>query len=206
MQADPGEKIDVSKENPKALNRLKTAYSKWFQDVSELGFEPIPIPIGHPKTSTTSLPANESFLKPEAGQGINYSGKGHNGYANSWIEDWTDTGANAVWHLEVLTPGTYTATLKYTCAKTDVGCQIAVETGDQSLSATISKPHDPPKIGNQDRVEQSDNYQRKDWAELKLGTLELKKGTCDLKLTGIKKPGNELIDVKGIELMRLQSE
>ncbi|MCR9230253.1 MAG: arylsulfatase [bacterium] len=206
MQADPGEKIDVSKENPKALNRLKTAYSKWFQDVSELGFEPIPIPIGHPKTSTTSLPANESFLKPEAGQGINYSGKGHNGYANSWIEDWTDTGANAVWYLEVLTPGTYTATLKYTCAKADVGCQIAVETGDQSLSATISKPHDPPKVGNQDRVEQSDNYQRKDWAELKLGTLELKKGTCDLKLTGIKKPGNELIDVKGIELMRLQSE
>ena len=87
-----------------------------------------------------------------------------------------------------------------------MGCQIAVETGNQSLSATISKPHDPPKVGNQDRVEQSDNYQRKDWAELKLGTLVLKKGTCDLKLTGIKKPGNELIDVKGIELMRLQSE
>ncbi|QDT27193.1 Arylsulfatase [Gimesia panareensis] len=206
MQADPGEKQDVAKSNPVELKRLKSAYQKWFQDVSELGFEPIPIPVGHPKAELTSLPANESFLMPEAGQGINYSGKGHNGYANSWIEDWTDPGAQAVWHLDVLTPGTYAVTLKYTCAKDDVGCQIAAETGDQSLAATISKAHDPPKIGNQDRVEQSDNYQRKDWARLKLGTLELKKGCCDLKLTGVKKPGQELIDVKGLELTRVPTE
>ncbi len=200
MQADPGEKKDVSQANPAVLKQLKAAYQDWFQDVSELGFAPIPIPVGHPQAKLTELPANESFLIPEAGQGINYSGKGHNGYANSWIEDWTDPSASAVWHLNVLTPGTYTVTLKYTCTRDDVGCQVAAETGDQSLSSTISKPHDPPRIGNQDRVEQSDNYQRKDWAQLRLGTLDLQRGNCDLKLTGIKKPGKELIDVKGIEL------
>jgi len=200
MQADPGEKKDVSQANPAVLKQLKAAYQDWFQDVSELGFAPIPIPVGHPQAKLTELPANESFLIPEAGQGINYSGKGHNGYANSWIEDWTDPSASAVWHLNVLTPGTYTVTLKYTCTRDDVGCQVAAETGDQSLSSTISKPHDPPRIGNQNRVEQSDNYQRKDWARLRLGTLDLQRGNCDLKLTGIKKPGKELIDVKGIEL------
>lgn len=200
MQADPGEKKDVSQANPAVLKQFKAAYQDWFQDVSELGFAPIPIPVGHPQAKLTELPANESFLIPEAGQGINYSGKGHNGYANSWIEDWTDPSASAVWHLNVLTPGTYTVTLKYTCTRDDVGCQVAAETGDQSLSSTISKPHDPPRIGNQDRVEQSDNYQRKDWAQLRLGTLDLQRGNCDLKLTGIKKPGKELIDVKGIEL------
>jgi arylsulfatase A len=200
MQADPGEKKDVSQANPAVLKQLKAAYQDWFQDVSELGFAPIPIPVGHPQAKLTELPANESFLIPEAGQGINYSGQGHNGYANSWIEDWTDPSASAVWHLNVLTPGTYTVTLKYTCTRDDVGCQVAAETGDQSLSSTISKPHDPPRIGNQDRVEQSDNYQRKDWARLRLGTLDLQRGNCDLKLTGIKKPSKELIDVKGIEL------
>lgn len=206
MHADPGEKQNVANAHPAELNRLKAAYNRWFKDVSVLGFDPIPIPVGHPQAETTSLPANEAFLSPEAGQGINYSGKGHNGYANSWIEEWTDPVANAVWHLDVLTPGTYTVVLKYTCAREDVGCQIAAKVGDCCLTGTVSQAHDPPKIGNQDRVEQSDNYQRKDWAHLKLGTLELKKGCCDLKLTGVKKPGNELIDVKGIELTLVPPE
>ncbi|WP_339731960.1 arylsulfatase [uncultured Gimesia sp.] len=202
MLADPGQKNDVAKMNPKVVKELSAAYADWYQDVSDAGFEPIPIPVGHPKEVMTAVPVNESFLEPEAGQGINYSGKGHNGYANSWLEDWTDPSAAAVWHLDVLTPGKYTVTLKYTCAKQDVDCVVAVSTGLQSLAAMISKPHDPPKIGNQDRVEQSDNYMRKDWARIKLGTLELKKGRCDLKLTGVKKTGDELIDVKGIELTR----
>ncbi|QDT42335.1 Arylsulfatase [Gimesia alba] len=202
MLADPGQKNDVAKAHPEVVKKLSAAYADWFQDVSDAGFEPIPIPVGHPSEAVTSVPANESFLQPEAGQGINYSGKGHHGYANSWLEDWTDPSASAAWHLNVLTPGKYTVTLKYTCAKQDVGCKVAVSTGDQSLTATISKPHDPPKIGNQDRVEQSDNYMRKDWATIKLGTLDLKKGCSDLKLTGVKKTGNELIDVKGIELTR----
>lgn len=202
MLADPSQKRDVAKAHPQVVKKLSAAYANWYQDVSAAGFAPIPIPVGHPKEAVTSIPSNESFLAPEAGQGINYSGKGHNGYANSWLEDWTDPSAAAVWNLDVLTPGTYTVSLKYTCAKQDVGCEVAVSTGNQRLIATISQPHDPPKIGNQDRVEQSDNYMSKEWATIQLGTLELKKGRYDLKLTGVKKTGDELIDVKGIELTR----
>ncbi|QDT98076.1 sulfatase-like hydrolase/transferase [Gimesia aquarii] len=204
MQADPGQKKDVAKAHPQVLKQLKVAYADWFKDVSSAGFEPIPIPVGHPQENMTSVPANESFLKPEGGQGINYSGKGHNGYANSWIEDWTDPNAAAVWHLDVLTPGTYTLTLKYTCAEKDAGCQIQTKIGDQTLTATISKPHAPPKIGNQDRVEQSDNYMRKTWATIELGTVALQKGRYDLTLTGLKKTGTKMIDVKGIEIARGQ--
>ena len=202
MLADPGQKQDVAKAHPRVVKELSTAFADWFQDVSNAGFEPIPIPVGHPKEALTSIPANESFLKPEAGKGINYSGKGHNGYANSWIEDWTDPEAAAVWHLDVLTPGTYSLTLKYTCGANDVGCQVQAEVGNQKRTATISQPHDPPKIGNQDRVEQSDNYMRKEWATIKLGTVTLQKGHCELKLTGLKKVGPKLIDVKAIEMTR----
>lgn len=202
MRADPGQKQDVAKAHPRVVKELSAAFADWFQDVSDAGFEPIPIPVGHPKEAVTSIPANESFLEPEAGKGINYSGKGHNGYANSWIEDWTDPEAAAVWHLDVLTSGTYTLTLKYTCGANDVGCQVQTEVGNQKLTATISKPHDPPKIGNQDRVEQSDNYMRKEWATIKLGTVELQKGRCDLTLTSLKKVGPKLIDVKAIEMTR----
>jgi|TARA_R110001592_G_scaffold27741_9_gene102498 arylsulfatase A len=204
MQADPSQKQNVIKAHPAVMKELSAAYRDWFKDVSQAGFEPIPIPAGHPKEQFTSLPANESFLFPEAGQGINYSGNGHNGYANSWIEDWTDPKASVVWHLDVLQPGTYEATLKYTCRAEDVGCEVQARVHDQTLNATISEPHDPPKIGNQDRVEQSDNYMSKDWAKIELGTFTLKKGNCNLTLTGVKKPGSELLDVKGFELKRVQ--
>lgn len=204
MLADPGQKKDVAKAHPQVMQELKTAYSDWFKDVSSQGFEPIPIPVGHPKEKVTSIPANESFLEPTAGKGINYSGKGHNGFANSWIEDWTDPAASVVWHLDILTPGTYSLTLKYSCGAKDVGCQIQTEVANQKLDATISKPHDPPIIGNQDRLEQSANYMSKDWAKINLGTVQLKKGQCDLSLTGIKKVGPKLIDVKGIELKRIE--
>ncbi|MCH9654423.1 MAG: arylsulfatase [Planctomycetes bacterium] len=203
MLADPGQKKDVSKSHPKVIQKLKAAYTDWFKDVSQSGFEPIPIPVGHPQEKMTSLPANESFLKPEAGQGINYSGKGHNGYANSWLEDWTDSTASAVWHLDVVTPGTYSLTLKYTCSANDVGCEIQTEVANRKLTATITKAHDPPKIGNQDRIEQSPNYMSKKWGKINLGTAQLKKGRCDLRLTGLKKVGSKLIDVKGIELKRI---
>lgn len=204
MLEDPGQKKNVAKMHPQVLKELKSAYTDWFKDVSSEGFEPILIPVGHPQEKVSSIPANESFLKPEAGKGINYSGKGHNGYANSWLEDWTDPGAAAVWHLDILTPGTYTLTLKYTCAEKDAGCQIQTKIGDQTLTATISKPHDPPKIGNQDRIEQSDNYMRKTWATIELGTVDLQKGSYDLTLTGLKKTGAKMIDVKGIEMARGQ--
>ena len=204
MLADPGQKNNVAKAHPKTVNQLKAAYANWFQDVSSFGFEPIPIPVGHPQERVTSIPANESFLKPEAGQGINYSGKGHHGYANSWIEDWTDPEAAAVWHLDVLTPGSYTLTLKYTCSANDVGCQIQTEVGNQKLATTISRVHDPPIIGNQDRVVQSENYMSKMWAKIELGTVHLQKGRCNLTLTGLKKMGPKMIDVKAIEMKRMQ--
>ncbi|WP_298863866.1 arylsulfatase, partial [uncultured Gimesia sp.] len=131
MLADPGQKKDVSNAHPQVTQKLKAAYTDWFKDVSSQGFEPIPIPVGHPKEKVSSIPANESFLEPEAGKGINYSGKGHNGYANSWLEDWTDSAASAVWHLDILTPGTYSLTLKYTCNAKDVGCEIQTEVANQ---------------------------------------------------------------------------
>lgn len=203
MLADPGQKNNIAKAHPKTVNQLKAAYTNWFKDVSRSGFEPIPIPVGHPKEAVTSIPSNESFLKPEAGKGINYSGKGHNGYANSWIEEWTDPNASAVWYLDVLTPGTYSLTLKFTCAQEDVGCVIQTEVGQHKLETKITKAHDPPIIGNQDRVEQSANYMSKEWTTVNLGTVQLKKGKCDIKLTGLQKTGAKLIDVKGIELKRV---
>jgi len=203
MLADPSQKQDVAQAHPEVLQKLSAAFANWYRDVSDAGFEPIPIPVGHPKEAVTSIPANESFLQPEAGKGINYSGSGHHGYANSWIEDWTDPEATAVWYLDVLTPGTYTVTMQYTCAKEDAGCEIQAIACDQKLTATISKPHDPPLIGNQDRIDQSENYMRKEWATINLGTLELKKGRCDLTLTGLKKVGPKMIEVKAIEMTRV---
>ena len=45
---------------------------------------------------------------------------------------------------------------------------------------------------------------RKTWATIELGTVDLQKGSYDLTLTGLKKTGVKMIDVKGIEMARGQ--
>ncbi len=207
MMADPGQEQDVSKDHPGIFDSLKSTFDNWFEDVTAEGLSYPSIPVGHPARDHYTLPANESLLEPGPGEGIGYTGdKIVSGFANSWIYQWTSTDAKAKWGIDVLTPGTYQATLSYTCKPANTGAVVSLKAGDQKpLQATVTEAYDPPLMKKPDHI-YSDNYQDKlGWATLPLGELELKKGETELVLSLEKITGDEGIEVKALELTPVSS-
>ena len=69
MAADSYELKDVSAGHPDEVERLKAAYSAWFDDVSRTrGFDPPRIHLGSPREKTTSL-TRQDWRGPRAGWG-----------------------------------------------------------------------------------------------------------------------------------------
>jgi len=201
MVDDPAEAKDVASEKPGVLDKLRTAYDAWFDDVTRAGFEPIPVPVGYAERPLVVLPGHEAFLHPEQGKGISYGGRA--GWANDWVANWTATDAYPRWELDVVRRGRYQVTLMYVCPASDVGSKIRVEVGGQSLEGTVGKAHDPPPVHTPDRVPLKE-AQEKVWAPLPLGTVELPKGRTRLIVRALSIPGQKVMDLKAVQLRRTE--
>ncbi len=197
MIIDPEQEKDVSDQHPEILKKLSAAYEKWLTEVTEEGFDPIPISIGFPESPEVVLPGHEAYLYPEKGKGISYVGS--SGWANDWVTNWTDTDAYPYWEVEVVREGQYEITLMYCCSKEDVGAKLRVEIAGQQVEGIIQKPHDPDPIPSPDRVPRKEVYE-KIWAPLTLGTVKLPKGQTRLAVKALSKPGNTIIDLKAVKV------
>ena len=96
--------------------------------------------------------------------------------------------------------------LHYTCREVDVGATIAVNLDEAGqipgLTYRITKPFDPPLYDkSKERVKKS-HYQMKDFARLSLGKMKFPEGKAILRLSALEIPGDEVIDVHSIELIR----
>jgi len=200
MVADPSQTRDVAARRPQVVAELSGAYAAWFKDVSKAGFDPIPIPIGYPERSEVVLPGHEAYLQPAAGAGISYNGRA--GWANDWVDNWTDMEAYPYWEIDVVRPGTYEITLMYTCAAEDVGANIRVDVGGQSITGTVDKAHDPDQLPSPDRIPRKEVYE-KVWAPLRLGIVTLPKGRTRLVVRGLTKPGSTVMDLKAVHVRRV---
>jgi hypothetical protein len=90
METDPHERHDVSGEHPDVVERLKHAYSDWFDDVSRSrGYDPPRILLGSPAENPVSL-TRQDWRGPRAG----------------WQTD-----SLGHWEVEVARPGRYRVTL-----------------------------------------------------------------------------------------------
>ncbi len=200
MIADPQQKNEVSDEHPQVLQKLQKAYEEWYKEVTNNGFDPIPIPIGYPQQKEVTLPGHEAFLHPEAGEGISYVGRA--GWANDWITNWTDTDAYPYWEIEVVNEGLYDITLMYTCPKKDAGAEIGVEINDKRIEGKVDKAHNPDPIPSPDRVPRKEVYE-KVWAPLNLGKIHLSTGKTKLYVKALSKPGETVMDLKAVHVKRL---
>jgi len=200
MQADPGQKDDVSKKYPEVVKKLIAAYEVAVKDVTKAGFEPLSIHIGYPQWPVVVFPGHEAFLQPSAGEGISY--KGRAGWANDWITNWTSTEAYPWWPVEVVRPGRFEVTLMYTCPQQNLGAKVRVEIGGASLEGVVSKAHDPDPIPSPDRVPRGEVYE-KIWAPLILGSVELAKGRTRLAVKAVEIPGQQAFDLKAVQLRRI---
>lgn len=200
MLDDPGQKTDLAKSQPDVLAPLRTAYEAWFTDVTQAGFDPIPVPIGHAERPLVVLPGHEASLHPEMGKGISYGGRA--GWANDWVANWTATDAYPWWEVDVVRAGRYEVTLMYVCGAPDVGSKIRVEIAGQTLDGAVTKAHDPPPIPTPDRVPLKE-AQEKIWAPLPLGAVELPQGRTKLTVKALSLAGEKVMDLKAVRLRRV---
>lgn len=200
MIADPGQEQEVSKQFPRVLDTLSTAYEAWLADVMKDGLDPIPIPIGHPQRPEVVLPGHEAILEPLNREGISYNGRA--GWANDWITNWTRTEAYPYWEVDVVRGGRYEITLLYTCPPEDVGARLGVEVGGGSIEGVVRNAHDPDPIPSPDRVKRIEVYE-KVWAPLILGEIELQQGRTRLTVKALSKPGLAVMDLKAVRVRRV---
>ena len=197
MQTDPAEAHDVAAEHPAVVKSLAAAYQTEWQAVSAEGFAAVPVAIGLPQRPAVTLPAHEANLHPRAGRGIAYHGP--NGWANDWIDSWTDQTATASWPVEVVTPGNYEIVLHYTCPPEQVGSRFRVEIANAAVAASVTQPHNPDPLPSPDRFSRGEVYE-KPWKPLSLGVLQLPVGRADVLLRAEQMAGDRMPQVKEIEI------
>ncbi len=197
MTTDPGEQEDVAIQHPDVLDQLVEAYENIVQDVASEGFETIPIEIGHPESPDVVLPAHEAFLYPGIGDGISYHGSA--GWANDWVTNWSSIDAYPYWEVDIRKSGTYAVTLMYVCSQENVGAEVVVRIGEQTLQGRVQQAHDPEPVPSPDRVPRKEVYE-KIWAPLQLGHLEFSEGRKQVKVKALQKPGEQVMDLKAVRI------
>jgi len=200
MKVDPGQKEDVSEKHPRITKKLSGAYEKAVVDVTRAGFEPLPIHIGYSEWPVVVLPGHEAFLEPASREGISYNGRA--GWANDWITNWTSTEAYPWWEVEVVKGGRFEVTLRYVCAKENVGAKVRVEIGGDSSEGIVRNAHNPKPVPSPDRVKRIEVYE-KIWSSLSVGTVRLKKGRTTLAVRALTKPGEKIMDLKAVQVRRI---
>ncbi|HUU26930.1 MAG TPA: sulfatase-like hydrolase/transferase, partial [archaeon] len=193
MEVDPGEEKNIAREYPEVAGGLRSAYEVWYKDVTRLGNDRLPIPVGYEEMKAVELPAPECYFEGD----LKY--KGLAGYANDWVTGWTSTESRLYWDIDVVRSGTYEITLFYTCPKEDIGAKLRVEVAGEHLEGIIEKAHDPEPIPSPDRVPRNEVYE-KVWAPLTLGTMKLQKGRTRLYVKALTKPGNSVMDLKSVRI------
>ncbi|MCA9068409.1 MAG: sulfatase-like hydrolase/transferase, partial [Planctomycetaceae bacterium] len=195
MSQDPEQRKNVAGDNPKVAKRLQTALNQWKREVlSELKREDRPYTVGYSEFPITHLPARDGVPHGQ----IKRSARAPN---CSFFTNWKSTEDSITWDLDVNTAGTYEATVYYTCKKSDVGCQIALDFQGAMAKAKVTEAHDPPLIGaKEDRVPRQGESYVKDFLPLSLGEIKLAKGEGKLTLKAIEIPGDAAIEVREIVL------
>lgn len=198
MVADPGQRKDISKEQPRIAARLLGEVGHWKKTVlSELGEDNRPFVIAHPDYEWTQIPARDGI----AHGGIKRSNKFPN---CSYFFNWTSTDDQITWPAEVGASGQYEVTLHYAVPKGDEGALLELSHNGQRLRHRIAQPHEVPARGQEnDRVKRMESYV-KDFKAVKMGVLDLKKGKGDLTLQTLKIPGNTALEFRLLMLRRVK--
>ena len=211
MVADPGQRKDISKEQPKVAAQLRGEVEQWKKTVLiELGEDNRPFVIAHPDSEWTQIPARDGM----AHGGIKRSNKFPN---CSYFYNWTSLDDKITWPVEVGASGKYEVTMHYALPKGDEGTRVQLSYGKgdrneegkaagyaSATTVTLSKAHDVPARGQEnDRVKRMESYV-KDFKPIPMGTLNLKQGKGVLTLKALEIPGETALEFRLLMLKRVK--
>lgn len=198
LAADPGERVNVADKFPNEFRKLRAAYEKWFKEaIAERGFRRYPIPVGYAEENPVVLPAPQAYLSG----GLSFHGGP--GYAHDWITGWTSLDDSVYWDLDVVREGRYEVTLRYLCAPENRGVKLEVSAGDGRLAAA-PQPTRMDRKPNPSVIPGDERYPEMYWGALKFGELHLREGKTRLTVRATAKPGSSVIDLKEVELRRIE--
>jgi arylsulfatase A len=196
MQRDPEQKRDASADFPDEKRRLTAAYEQWWKEIkAEMPMPwPPPIPVGYAEENPIELPVPQS----QFGAPLRFSGKHPN---NAWLTNWTSTDARVEWKLDVVRAATYAVSLSYLCRGAEAGARIRISTAGSSTE-TLTRATPIVLVPSPDHVPREEVYEM-EWHTLNAGELKLPKGKVTLTVEALTKPGNEVMQLKAVQLKRL---
>ena len=198
IREDRGQRHNLSDQKPDIARQLSSAVKQWEKEMKAENYQKNrPFTVGHPDFLYTQLPARDGIAHGTIERS--------NRYPNAtFFTNWKTTSDSITWDIEVLESGTFDVTLYYTISPNDIGAELALLTESDTLTTTISQPHDPPLTGMEhDRVERIESYV-KDFKPLPMGRIDLEKGRRVLKLEADQIPGRYAADIRLILLKRMK--
>ena len=192
IEADPGQALDVTSQNPQIAADLQQAASQWGAEVlPSVGPDDRPFPVDH--SLTTLLPARDGI--PHGG--IKRSARAPN---CSFFTNWKSTDDAITWDIEVPSSGDYEAQIYYAAA--EAGSTVELSFNGASTSAKITEVHDPPLYGaDDDRVPRGES-EVKDFKPMSLGTITLTAGRAELKLRATAVAATDVAEIRYVALTR----
>lgn len=166
---DPGQEVDIKKNNPEKFEELKTAYYNWFDEVTEGWEVETVLPCGYSEFPITYMSTVASKITGD----IKFHGRG---YANDWLINWVNPEDEITWDLNFATSGKYKFTIEYVCPEEDLGSQIKLSVGEKSLKTKVKNAFDEPLYKTYDRAPRAGEMQ-KPWGKIEIGELSVEKNS-----------------------------
>ena len=198
---DPRQKDNLSATRPEAHQQLLADFIAW-RETAMLTNDPLPVHIGHAEWPRVTIKAHEFELSPAAKNGIDYCDR--NGWANQWIEKWTDPNAFAECPVRVVEGGKYRVRFRYTAPPEAVGSIFRLQVGDAAMDIHITKPFESNvRPAEQQSENKGKGYLSRDWTDFIAGEIELSPGESPLTLRIEKRPAAEMPAFKAVVFERI---
>jgi arylsulfatase A-like enzyme len=198
LEEDYHQTKNVANAFPSEYQKLLMVKKNWELEVlSELPKEDKrPLIIGHPDLKLTQLPVSEGL-----GHG---NIKRSNQFPNdSHLTNWLTKEDFISWEVALEKEGNFKIDVYYSCSKDNIGTELSVSFGENSVKNVLKKENNVPLIGMEhDAVPRDESY-IKDFISLNLGTIHLKpgKGTLTLMSQNLLKAND--LDIKLVTLRRI---
>lgn len=194
---DPGQSKNLADDLPDVHKKLVDAYLAWENDAVPSAQMPLPVHLGHNQQNTIRIKAHELDVRPGEGEGIAYCSP--RGYANQWIDKWTDPDAFAECPVVVDGPMKYKVVVRYACEQESVGSRMELRIGDAKLPFTIDEPWVSAVYPASEQGPKAPNgYLSREWRDTEIGEISVSPGETVLQLRGVEKMGEEFPDIKAI--------
>ena len=168
LLADPRQQTDLSLSDPKRAEAMNQEVQRWRNEVFRSAIAQRPFPVGHPERTTALLPAQDGKCQ---GPSVRRSDTAPN---CSYFKNIRATDDVLSWDIEPMQPGRYSVWIHYAAPESAVGKEIRLKCSGREVVGKIVDAFESPLRGaSNDRVPRKSESLMKEFATLRLGTLEL---------------------------------